>query len=177
MPWVSWGLALVTFWGVSHIGISIAPLHGDTPAEGVAEQFLYGLFAFFLLAPAVFGPQHRGGIRRVLAWKPVALLGVVSYGLYLWHQSWATLFLRWTGDQFKLPFWQMFLPILALGVVSATLSYVIVERPILNLKNRLGWWNRLSRGGASVLGRAGPDDPVSPPPALEVPEAAEELAP
>jgi len=155
MPWVSWGLALGVFWTVAHIKISIQPLHGNTPIKGVEEQFLYGLFAFFLLVPAVFGPQHRGAIRRVLAWKPVAALGIVSYGLYLWHQSWLTLFLRWTGDQFKLPFWELFLPVLALGTASATLSYVIVERPILNLKDRLGWWRRVPPAGAVASG-AGP---------------------
>jgi peptidoglycan/LPS O-acetylase OafA/YrhL len=28
-----------------------------------------------------------------------------------------------------------------LAVASATLSYVLVERPILGLKDRLGWWS------------------------------------
>jgi peptidoglycan/LPS O-acetylase OafA/YrhL len=164
MPWVSWGLAALAFWLVSHVGISRLPLHGFRPDQGMAQEILYGLFAFFLLAPAVFGPQHRGAIRRALSWKPVALLGVVSYGLYLWHQSWATLFLRWTGLQFHVAWWKMFLVVLALGTATATLSYALFERPILNLKDRLGWWSGIAGARARMLNRSGAGRPPDPPP-------------
>ncbi len=49
----------------------------------LARQTLYGLFAFFVVLPAVFGPQDRGVVRGLLRARPVALLGVVSYGIYL----------------------------------------------------------------------------------------------
>jgi peptidoglycan/LPS O-acetylase OafA/YrhL len=156
MPWVSWALALSMLWTVSHIGISRLPLHHIGPDLGITEEALYGLFAFFLLLPAVFGPQHRGLVRRALTWKPVAALGVVSYGLYLWHQSWGILFIRWTGLMFRLPLWEIFPVVLALGVASAALSYVFVERPILGLKDRLGWWSGTPGSGAAVLGGNGP---------------------
>ena len=159
MPWVSWGLALAMLWSVSHIGISRLPLDRNTPGRGVEQELLYGLFAFFLLLPAVFGPQQRGPIRRALTWKPVAALGLVSYGLYLWHQSWATLFVRWTGLLFRLPMLGMFSVVLGMGVVSAIASYVIVERPILNLKDRIGWWSRIP-SPAALLGRARPPAPA-----------------
>ena len=152
MPWVSWALAFTMLWSVSHIGISKLPLHHVRPDLGFIEELLYGLFAFFLLLPAVFGPQHRGLIRGALTWKPVAALGVVSYGLYLWHQAWGILFIRWTGLMFRLPLWEIFPVVLGLGVVSATASYVFVERPILGLKDRLGWWSGIPRPGATALG-------------------------
>ncbi len=47
---------------------------------------------------AVFGPQDRSLVRGLLRARPVALLGVVSFGIYLWHESWIELFLRWTKD-------------------------------------------------------------------------------
>ena len=53
-----------------------------------ARQFLYGACAFFLLLPAVFGPQDRGIVRRFLRWQPMVYLGLISYGIYLWHQAW-----------------------------------------------------------------------------------------
>ena len=156
MPWVSWGLALAMLWSVSHIGISRLPLVHSSPGRGVEQEVLYGLFAFFLLLPAVFGPQHRGVIRGALTWKPVVALGIVSYGLYLWHQAWATLFVKWTGLLFRLPLLGMFAVVFGMGLISAIASYVIVERPILGLKDRLGWWSRIPRPGARARGRAGP---------------------
>jgi len=140
-PWASWGLALLMLWAVAHIGLSRDPLYRTTPAQGMAEHLLYAAFAFFLLAPAVFGPQDRGLIRAGLRWKPVAALGVVSYGVYLWHQAWVTLFVdRWTGDFLRLPLPETFFVVLGLATASATLSYVVAERPVLRLKDRLGWW-------------------------------------
>ena len=92
LPWVSWALALGMLWAVSHLGVSRSPLEHNPPGRGLAQEVLYGLFAFFLLLPAVFGPQHTGTIRWVLRWKPVAALGVVSYGVYLWHQAWVDMY-------------------------------------------------------------------------------------
>ena len=41
-----------------------------------------------LLLPAVFGTERRGAVRSLLRFAPVAWLGLVSYGIYLWHQGW-----------------------------------------------------------------------------------------
>jgi peptidoglycan/LPS O-acetylase OafA/YrhL len=148
MPWVSWACALGCFWLVAHVGISRLPLVHAPPDKGVAEEILYGLFAFFLLLPAVFGPVRRGVIRRVLACWPVSAVGVVSYGVYLWHQAWIDLFLRWTNLLFKIAWWKMLLPVLALSIATAAISYFAVERPALKLKNRLSWWTGVPREGA-----------------------------
>ncbi len=65
--------------GRSHI------LYIVSPQVNLERQELYGLFAFCLLLPAVFGPQDRGSIRWLLRSWPMASLGVISYGIYLWH--------------------------------------------------------------------------------------------
>src|SRR5207342_1888367 len=41
-----------------------------------------GLVAFFLIFPAVFGPQDRGGLRAFLRSRVMIFLGTVSYGIY-----------------------------------------------------------------------------------------------
>ncbi len=49
------------------------------------RRFLFGVFAFFLLAPTMFGDQTKGRARRVLASKPLVMLGTVSLGFYLFQ--------------------------------------------------------------------------------------------
>jgi peptidoglycan/LPS O-acetylase OafA/YrhL len=141
MPAASWLIALAALWAVSHLDVSRLPLEHTAPGRGLLQELLYGLFAFFLLLPAVFGPKRAGIIRKALQCKPVVGLGVVSYGVYLWHQAWVDLFVRWTGELFRIPLPEMFGVVSALAVASATASYLLVERPILRLKNRLSWWS------------------------------------
>ena len=54
-------------------------------ASWLAEHVLFAGVAFFLLLPAVFGDDRTGLPRRVLRHPVAAWLGLVSYGIYLWH--------------------------------------------------------------------------------------------
>jgi peptidoglycan/LPS O-acetylase OafA/YrhL len=143
MPPLSWLAAAVCFFAVSHLHIPLTPLYHISPARNILRQTLYAGFAFFLLLPAVFGPQDRGLIRRFLRLRLVAATGVVSYGIYLWHQGWVIMFLTWTHRPlFHIPFWLLFGAVLSMALASATGSYLVVERPVLRLKDRLSWFNR-----------------------------------
>ena len=131
-PWISWALALVAFVAVSNIGLSVKPLDAASLGPSLLRQTLYGAFGFFLVLPAVFGPQDRGTLRHFLRWRPVALIGVVSYGVYLWHEAWIYTFLGWFGPGlFHYPWGAMLALVTLLAVATATLSYRLVERPVL----------------------------------------------
>lgn len=164
VPYASWAMAAVAFIGVSNLGLPLTPVTPSPLGLSLARQTLYGLFAFFVVLPAVFGPQDRSLVRGLLRARPVALLGVVSFGIYLWHESWIELFLRWTKDPlFTIPPWQLVAFVTAGAVVAATLSYVVVERPILRRTltlRRLGRLSGLDRlsglGRLSWLGRLKP---------------------
>jgi peptidoglycan/LPS O-acetylase OafA/YrhL len=166
-PWLSWALAGVCFWAVSNLGITIAPLHDETYMD-LARQTLYGLFGFFLLLPAVFGPQDRGLIRRFLRCWPVASLGAISYGIYLWHEAWIYQILKEGHYRlFFLEFWAFTLGVLALSCISASLSYFIIEKPALRLKNSIAWWRKSGASGS-------PGPPESPgPPGADGPDGAD----
>lgn len=130
--WGCWALAAVCFWAVSNIGLPLLPGRNSPVGLSLARQTLYGLFAFFLVVPAVFGNQGEGLLRRVLRWRPLALIGVVSYGVYLWHEAWMHMYFQWTGDHLFDVTWIHFTAVVtALAVLAATLSYRLVERPIL----------------------------------------------
>jgi peptidoglycan/LPS O-acetylase OafA/YrhL len=142
-PWVWWLLAAVTFWIVCfQVGLprDLALLTGR---QLMVRQFLYGLTALFLLVPAAFGPPHRGGVRAFLQWRPIAYIGLVSYGVYLWQEAWIPQVMSWFN-------WYLFGGHLVLILVlsfaftlaTATLSYFIVERPALRLKSRMPFRRR-----------------------------------
>ena len=104
------------------------------------RQLLYGLTALFLLLPAVFGPQDRSLVRKFLCCAPMAFLGLVSYGVYLWHEAWIGQVFSWFGyTLFDAPIIPVVLVGGALTVATASLSYYLVERPILRFKDRPPW--------------------------------------
>ncbi len=130
----------------------------------LARQELYGLFAFLLLLPAVFGPQDKGLIRRFLQCWPMASLGVISYGIYLWHLNLIYEFLDWTGwHEGAVPFGLLAGAVLVITVAFASTSYFGLERPILRIKGRITWWDRGSVPKASADATPGDaPDPTGP---------------
>ena len=138
VPAVSWLLALVCFWAVStRLGLPRIPVYEATLGQAIGRQLLYGAFAFFLLVPAVFGPQERGLIRRALSSRPAVALGVISYGIYLWHETWMLKVLDWLHRPlFRTGFLKLTIAVTVLAVASAAVSYVFVEQPFQRLGRR-----------------------------------------
>jgi peptidoglycan/LPS O-acetylase OafA/YrhL len=80
----------------------------------------------------------------VCSWKPIAFLGSISFGLYVYHRLGiyftGQLFarLQWTVEpQVGLQQWGLFFGTsLVISAILATLSYYVLERPLLRLKDR-----------------------------------------
>jgi peptidoglycan/LPS O-acetylase OafA/YrhL len=142
--WMWWLLALVAFHIVSlNMGFGTT-LETVTGGRAFERQLFYGLTAFFLLLPIVF--SHAGkSVRRVVDFAPIAYLGVISYGIYLWHQAFITKIHQWggwapkPGQNVLVGFRGSFLVhafgALALTTIVASLSWFLIERPILRRKN------------------------------------------
>jgi len=94
------------------------------------------VIAALVLFPAIFGDRGSGLPRRFLAHRSLAWLGLISYGIFLWH--FPILYALVQGG--ILGWWpSMAFPVLALTtfaitLVCATLSYYLVERPLMRLK-------------------------------------------
>ena len=136
-PGISWaiglGLLAVTSLGVGLFGKVGSNISGP---EYVSRHYLLALIGVSLLLPALFGDPSRGLVRRVLANRVLAYLGMISYGVYLWHfavliqlQRWG--FGEWAGDTTQL-IW--FPAALAGGVLIATVSWYVLEKPVERLK-------------------------------------------
>jgi peptidoglycan/LPS O-acetylase OafA/YrhL len=144
-----WVVAAFMFWLVAtQVGLTTDPLGVGGAGTDVAREILYGLFGFFLLLPAVFGTPRTGLVRRLLASHVLSLIGLVSYGIYLWHQLVVRELQAHTS-------WKVldapFLPLLATAVVVviavSTVSYILVERPGIAVGHR---WLLRQRERAAV---------------------------
>ena len=100
----SWALAAVAFVVVSiGIGIGNRLFEAMTPEQYLARHYLYALIGVAMLAPAVVGTARGGPVRALLANRALVWLGLVSYGIYLWHDTVFALLARWHFDRVDLP--------------------------------------------------------------------------
>jgi peptidoglycan/LPS O-acetylase OafA/YrhL len=80
-----------------------------------------------LIVYVIFAGREIAWVRDVLAMKPIQLIGLASYSIYLWQQ----LFLAKPDRYLVAPF-----PLWALPIVVVA-SVVLVERPFIRLGRRL----------------------------------------
>jgi peptidoglycan/LPS O-acetylase OafA/YrhL len=98
-------------------------------------------------------------VSRVLAFRPFAYFGQISYGLYLFHPN----CLGWSGKYFGHYNLTNTLVGLAVTLGVAMLSWHSFEKPINNLKNRFGYSEKRKREARTVE--------ASPSNALPLPDA------
>ena len=133
-----WSLALLLFVAVNIPFTAeppfdpVDPPQANVPAD-LARYVLYGLIAGCVLAPAVFATSQRSWIRRLLALPSLAWLGVISYGIFLWHDLMFDVF----ADGADLDPRGIALAGMA-TVGCAAFSYYLVERPLLRHKPGVG---------------------------------------
>jgi peptidoglycan/LPS O-acetylase OafA/YrhL len=134
-PW--WLLAATAYWSAvtfSGFDFDYAP---SSAGQWVFRDLMFLIVATGLLVPGVFAAREGGPIRSFLRLRPVQLVGLVSYGIYLWHEA-AIELVQGFLDQ---PMFTGALPTLlaasaAMSLLLAGASYVVVERPALSLKDR-----------------------------------------
>ena len=125
--WAWWLLAALAFVALG----TLIGAHRLTPASYLLRHQLNTLVAVGLLVPAVFAAAPT---RRLL---PLALLGTISYGIYLYHMPVMIRLAKWTGPPggaAELAFWLAL--VLAATVALAAISWRLVERPLIASRQR-----------------------------------------
>ncbi len=135
-PWLCWLFALGLFGVSTQLGIP-AGFQPATPAQTMGRFLLNGTSALLLLVPGVLGDQHAGPIRRALRSRPLVWLGSVSYGIYLWHTIWLRQVEAWVaeGDHPGAAL-AVLATVVTLTLVTATISFEMIEKPALRLGRR-----------------------------------------
>jgi peptidoglycan/LPS O-acetylase OafA/YrhL len=159
-PWLAWAAFLVPFWIVStQLGLPRNWLQNYTSLNFLGEHLLYPLCAALLLLPAIFTGGAGGWPRRLLAWRPLAWFGLVSYGVFLYHEPLMRRLDQWDARTW-LPgseYLSLSIVALAAATVAAALSYYLVERPALRFKDRGSSSRRRSRASSA----SAPEDVAS----------------
>jgi peptidoglycan/LPS O-acetylase OafA/YrhL len=100
--------------------------------------YYHGAAVGFAAAAAalIVGVESGSGLRRLLSLRPLVIVGLVSYGLYLWHFPVITFIGSIIGPTSS--------PLLALLAIAVTfgatgLSYVLIETPIRRSRALLGF--------------------------------------
>jgi len=129
--WAAWAAAFAVMVITTRVGLprTYPPFYSERTWFG--EYVLYAGIAFFFVLPAVFGDDRGGLPRRVLAWRPLAWLGLVSYGIFLWHLPLAEQINNHLPHSYVL----ITLATAAAATACAAASYYLVERPLLRFKD------------------------------------------
>lgn len=111
------GAGVLAYEWIRFDGTSGAVYHGG---------FFVGALAAVAIIAAVTHPR-RGPMHRVLEPAPLVGLGIISYGVYLWHWP---VYVVLDADRTGLSEWPLFALRVAVTLAIALASYAVVEHPI-----------------------------------------------
>ena len=143
--WFQFFLGVLVWWAVAgKVSLKVLPLAWSVVAgfilvtgQPVVEQFL----AIIVSAALLFAAQrHR--LESYLDWRPVQFLGKISYSLYLIHLPIGWRFISLCEHLIGKPMsfavsLAVFLGGVVLSIVSAAISYRILEAPAIRFSKRI----------------------------------------
>lgn len=129
---------LVQAWCLQSNGL---PPHWHSLGYDNFAHYRQYVWAFTLLnlssAAFIFCAMENAAIARILSFRPLVFVGMISYGLYVWHLPLMRLFsIFWPPDTHSLGGLVRFAVYLAASIGTAALSYLCYERHFLKIKNR-----------------------------------------
>jgi len=140
LDWACWLVAFgcyAVFVMTRDLSASVAGIPDkETTGEMFVRFFFNGTAAFFFLLPGILGQRADSLIKRGLSSLPLMFLGTISYGIYLWHKVWLDKFkVGHDGPNTRYSFLVMIAMVIAATLVTASLSYYLVERPLMKFRD------------------------------------------
>lgn len=137
-PLIAWLAALGALLTAAY-GLGFTGLAFEAPASlfsALALHQLYGIVALSMALPAVFGAPTRGAVRRLLGHPALLWLGMISYGVYLWHVPVLQFAFEHEYGNFPgiHPYMEWIAVAVTGGVTFGALSWYLVERPFMRLR-------------------------------------------
>jgi peptidoglycan/LPS O-acetylase OafA/YrhL len=133
-PWI-WVVAALALYALLGLKIGAVGLGASWADAGLFRHVIKGLIGVCVLAPAVFGGALGGRVRAALAWRPLMLLGLVSYSFYLYHLAFI-LKLNEVGWLHELGWVAVAGASFLCSVAAAAISYRLIEAPGIALGRR-----------------------------------------
>jgi peptidoglycan/LPS O-acetylase OafA/YrhL len=165
-PALCWAAALGLYLVAAYaIGLPRGLGSSPTPLQNIAGHVLYLGVAVLVTLPAVVGAiaPARGASRaigRLLAHPVMLWLGVISYGIFLYHDPFLDWMVRrgFLDSAPGLPYLDLLVVTLAGSIAMGAASYYLVERPFLRRKEARGG----SRPAATAVSPAGTPSSAAP---------------
>ena len=119
-------------WAALLVCLSIG--YWDAPWSLVIMTNLAHMAAFGFLISA---SNQNSWVSSILSAKPLVGVGAISYGMYLWHYP-AALYFRELY-----PWYQTGPLVLGFSIAMATVSYLVLEKPLERYRRSLGYQHRV----------------------------------
>jgi peptidoglycan/LPS O-acetylase OafA/YrhL len=132
--WI-WALAAVVLYSLLGLKIGSVGLGASWADAGLFRHVIKGLIGVCVLAPAVFGSTLGGRVRAALGWRPLMLLGLISYSFYLYHLAFIVK-LNEVGWLHDLGWVAVAGAAFVCSVAAAAISYRLIEAPGIALGRR-----------------------------------------
>ena len=139
--WVGWVVALAAYMVMCR-GLGLSGVDGvftpESRTQDLAIYALSGVVALGLALPAAFEPMGKSVVGRFLGTRVMAWLGLISYGIFLYHSPIAYHLSGGVSSDghAMLKFLWLTFATAGIAIPVGALSYYLIERPALRFKDR-----------------------------------------
>ena len=123
--WGRWIAQILPVIGLTMLGVVAHFATGSAPEFRRGLLIVVAVAAVLIVAPVAL--EQRGLVARMLAVPPLVWLGMISYGVYLWHWP---IFLALNGERTGLTGMPLFAIRAVATVTVAAMSWWLIEQPI-----------------------------------------------